>query len=426
MPARRAFAAGAVAVLMTVAAGCGSEEQPVRIGVLADCQGALRSYGDAQLSGAELPFLRRGARLLGTSPSDGVSDIELGGRRVRLVLGCQETGEHAVYIEEARRLLEAEHVDVVQGGSSVVTRDLAHRYPDAVFVSTFWDEQEVTLRRPASNLFRFTPDYAQQEAGLGAYAYNVLGWRRASIVAGDDDPGWAGAAAFTAEFCALGGTVVTTAYTGPSDAVARALTARPDGVAAFLTPFDGQTPILASLAGKLGPRRLLLWGQSLSDPTLLGTLGARLDGVVTTTWLPSSRPSPALGDFQRRWRAAFPAVPGSLAGDPVVIGYHNSMEEILTAIERVRGGDVRSGLRTELERTRLDLPGGRVTLDRNRQAVRDGYLSRIVAHGGKPTLEPVAVVPHVEQTFAGLLSSAPPPGPNTQPCRRGSPPAWAQ
>ena len=73
----------AVAVLMTVAAGCGSEEQPVRIGVLADCQGALRSYGDAQLSGAELPFLRRGARLLGTSPSDGVSDIELGGRRVR-------------------------------------------------------------------------------------------------------------------------------------------------------------------------------------------------------------------------------------------------------------------------------------------------------------------------------------------------------
>ena len=54
-----------------------------------------------------------------------------------------------------------------------MTRDLAHRYPDAVFVSTFWDEQEVTLRRPASNLFRFTPDYAQQEAGLGAYAYHV-------------------------------------------------------------------------------------------------------------------------------------------------------------------------------------------------------------------------------------------------------------
>jgi ABC-type branched-subunit amino acid transport system substrate-binding protein len=360
-----------------------------------------------------------------------VSAIEIGGRRVELVLGCQETGEHLVYIEEARRLLEAEHVDVVMGGSSVVTRDLAHRYPGAVFVSTFWDEQEVTLRRSASNLFRFTPDYAQQEAGLGAYAYHVLGWRRASIVAGDDNPGWAGAAAFTAEFCSLGGTVGATAYHSPyggrPNVVERALAARPDGVAAFLTPLDGQTPILRTLAAKLdGRHRLVLWGQSLLDSGLIGALGARVDGVVTTTWLPSSPPSTALRDFRRRWQAAFPGIPVSLGGDPVVIGYHNSMEAILTALERVHSADVARGLEAELGRIRLDLPGGLVSLDRNRQAVRDEYLSRIVVRGGKPTLEPVAVVPHVEQTFGGLLSSAPPPGPHTQPCRTGSPPPWAQ
>ncbi len=427
MRGRGALVAGAVAVLVTVAAGCGSDEQSVRVGVQADCQGALRGYQDAQLSGAELPFLRRGAHLGGTSPRDGVSAIEIGGRRVELVLGCQEIGEHAVYIEEARRLLEAEHVDVVMGGSSVVTRDLAHRYPDAVFVSTFWDEQEVTLRRPASNLFRFTPDYAQQEAGLGAYAYHVLGWRRASIVAEDGNPGWAGAAAFTAEFCSLGGAVIATAYTGRTDVVARALAARPDGVVTFLTPLDDQVPILRSLAAKLdGPRRLLLWGQSLLDPTVLGTLGARLDGVVSTTWLPSSPPSPALRDFRRRWHAAFPGLPFALGGDPVVIGYHNSMEAILTALESVHSADVRSGLEAELKRDRLGLPGGWVSLDRNRQAVRDGYLSRIVYHGGKVSLQPVRVVPHVEQSFAGLLSSAPPPGPESQPCRRATPPAWAK
>ena len=427
MRGRRALIVGAVGVLAIAAAGCGSNEQPVRIGVLADCQGSLRGFQDAQLSGAELPFLRRGAHLVGTSPREGVSAIEIGARRVELVLGCQETGEHAVYIEEARRLLEAEHADVVMGGSSVVTRDLAHRYPDAVFVSTFWDEQEVTLRRPATNLFRFTPDYAQQEAGLGAYAYHVLGWRRASIVAGNDNPGWAGAAAFTAEFCSLGGTVIATAYTGGADAVTRALAARPDGVATFLIPLDDQVPILRSLAATLGaPRRLLLWGQSLLDPTLLGTLGVRLDGVVSTTWLPSSPPSPALRDFRRRWHAAFPGIPGVLGGDPVVIGYYNSMEAILTALERVHSADLTSGLESELKRVRLDLPGGRVSLDRNRQAVRDGYLSRIVAHGGTQTLEPVRVVPRVEQTFGGLLSSAPAPGPGTQPCRKGSPPAWAQ
>ena len=264
---RHALVVGAVALLGIVAAGCGSDEQPVRIGVLADCQGALRGFEEAQLSGAELPFLRRGAHLVGTSPSDGVSAIEIGGRRIELVLGCQETGEHAVYIEEARRLLEAEHVDVVMGGSSVVTRDLARRYPDAVFVSTFWDEQEVTLRRPATNLYRFTPDYAQQEAGLGAYAY-----QRPRLAPGVDrrrerQSRLGGAAAFTAEFCSLGGTRSSRRRTpdaGRTDVVARALAARPDGVATFLTPLDDPGPILGSLAAKLdGPRRLLLWGQVL-------------------------------------------------------------------------------------------------------------------------------------------------------------------
>jgi branched-chain amino acid transport system substrate-binding protein len=416
--------------LVATAAGCGSSEPTLRIGVLTDCQGALRGVGDAQLSGAELPFLRRGGRLRGTGPSDGVSDVDVAGHRVELVLGCQETGEHAVYIEEARRLLEAEHVDVILGGSSVVTRDLAHRYPEAVFVSTFWDEQEVTLRHPASNLFRFTPDYAQQEAGLGAYAYHVLGWRRASVLAEDANPGWAGAAAFTAEFCSLGGDVVTTAYTSPpTDVVTRALAARPDGVVTFLTPFDDQVPILASLAAKLGSersRRLLLWSQSFLDPTLLGKLGARLDGVVVTTWLPSSRPSPVLLDFRRRWKAAFPGIPGFLADDPAVIGYHNSMEAVISALGRVHSADTRGGLEAELGRMRLDLPGGRVTLDRNRQAVRDGYLSRVVATRSKTTFEPVKVVHRVEQTFSGLLSSAPPPGPGTQPCRKGSSPPWAK
>ena len=178
--------------------------------MLADCQGALRGFEDAQLAGAELPFLRRGAHLLGTSPSGGVSAIDVGGRRVELVRGCQETGEHTVYIEEARRLLEDEHVDVVVGGSSVVTRELARRYPTCRL------RQHVLGRAgdhacggPRPNLFRFSPDYAQREAGLGAYAYHQLGWRRAAVVAGDENPGWGGAAAFTAEFCALGGQVVT-------------------------------------------------------------------------------------------------------------------------------------------------------------------------------------------------------------------------
>ena len=189
--------AGCLAIAASVA-GCSSSGEVVKIGLLTDCQGPFHAYEDAQLSGGELPFLRRGARLAGAGPSGGVTPIEVAGRRVELVRGCQETGEHTQFIEDARRLVETEDVDAVVGGASVVARDLARRYPDVPFVSAFSNEQEVTLRSPARNLFRFSPDYAQDAAGLGAYAYRKLRWRRAAIVAADWSPAWDGAAAFTA------------------------------------------------------------------------------------------------------------------------------------------------------------------------------------------------------------------------------------
>ena len=102
---------------------------------------------------------------------------------------------------------------------------------------------------------------------------------------------------------------------------------------------------------------------------------------------------------------------------------------LLRGIEASDGdlSDGRRRLRAELARVRLDLPSGPALLDRNRQAVRRTYLKRIVGgRGGKRTFELVRVVPGVEQTFAGLLSGAPAPGPGSQPCRKATPPPWAR
>lgn len=429
MRGRHVLAVAMLVPALATLTGCGAETETVRLGVLTDCQGPFRAFEEAQLSGAEVPFLRRGARLAGAGPSSGVTDIEEGGRRIELVRGCQEAGEHTVYVEEARRLVETEKVDVVIGGSSVVARDLARRYPEVAFVSAFWDDQEVTLRRPAPNLFRFTPDYAQQAAGLGAYAYRELGWRRAAVVGGDQPPGWDGAAAFTAEFCALGGRIVRESfrsfYDGRPDVVAQALAARPDGVAAFLTGLDDQSAVVRGLVAGLGdPRRVLVSAATMEDVDMLSRFGPRLAGMVGTTWLSSAEPSSVLRDYRRRYRAAFPGFPPFLADQSWVIGYHNAVEAVLQAVGRA--DDVRGALLSELADLRVPLPGGTVSLDGNRQAVRDGYLARIAVAGGKATLEPVGVVRGVEQTFGGLLSSAPPPGPGSQPCVRSTRIPWAR
>jgi len=100
----------------------------------------------------------------------------------------------------------------------------------------------------------------------------------------------------------------------------------------------------------------------------------------------------------------------------------------LRGLEAAEGdlSDGRQRLREELARLRFDLPSSPVRLDRNRQAVRNVYLKRIGYENGKRAFRLVRVVPDVEQSFGGLLSNAPPPGPGSQPCRKGTPPPWAR
>jgi hypothetical protein len=76
------------AAVITGCSACGGGRQAVRVGVLTDCQGGLSFLYQATLSGAELPLLERGAKLLGDQPSDGVAGITVAGRRVKLLLGC--------------------------------------------------------------------------------------------------------------------------------------------------------------------------------------------------------------------------------------------------------------------------------------------------------------------------------------------------
>jgi branched-chain amino acid transport system substrate-binding protein len=429
------FAPGVVLILVVSAAlGCAGTAHPIRIGVLADCQGPLRGFQDGQLSGAELPFLQRGARLAGKALTDGVTPIKVRGHDVELVQGCVESGEHTVFIEEARRLVEREQVDAIVGGASVVAREVARLYPEVPFVSAFWDEQEVTLRKPASNLYRFTPDQPQMVAGLGAYAYRTLGWRRAAVMAPDQPWGWQPVAGFVAEFCALGGEVVTRSYRDPMQpdpgAAARALARKPDGVAAFLTGFDDPITVLGGLLPKLDnpARQLVLWAPSADDDALRMTLGGKLDGVASTSWLPAGPPSETLREYRALYHRSFPAIPAGFANQYWVMSYYDSVQALLTAIEHVDGdvSDGRSRLREELAHLRIELPDGVVHLNANRQAVRDIPIVRFVADakGTGASLHAVRTVHEVEQSYGGLLSSAPPPSKSSQPCRKATPPPW--
>ena len=409
----------------------------MRIGLLTDCRGLFSGYEETMLAGAELPLLERGAHLTNGKPSGGVSGARVaGGRKLQIVRGCTEVSEFTVLVEEVRRLVETEGVDAVVGPISeadgLVMRDLARKYPEVIFIPVWSGAQELTLRHPAANVYRFDTDEAQDVAGLGSYAYRELGWRRAAVVA-DPFVGWQEEAAFVAEFCALGGNV-TARFSTPTDLgdpkVARALRSA-DGVAALLWGgyFTG-SDFLPALVRTVGSpdARLVAGTYVLEDSNTLVPIAHQPAGVVGGSSIPPADETPAMRRHRAAFSKAFPGLPPSYAETPLLLAFNDAMEGLLRGLDASEGdlSDGRRRLRGELARVRFDLPSSPVHLDRNRQAVRNTYLKRISGGGGKRKFRLVRVVPGVEQTFGGLLSDAPAPGPGSQPCRKATPPPWAR
>ena len=409
--------------------------------MIADCKGFFGAFYNQALAGAELPLIRRGGKLKGPRPSDGLEGASVAGKRVQLLLGCEDYLSAKSTLAEARRLVEQEGANVIVAssgeGDGLLIRDYAKRQPGIVFSATSF-EPETTLQEPAPNLFRFNLDSAQSMAGLGAYAYHVLGWRKV-VTFGEDDPsGWPVVAGFVAEFCSLGGNVAKRLWASSelndwAPVIAQIPSKGVDGVlmASSLQGTRGFFEAYGRLHHDL-LQRVLASGFALifagQGPTTNGRpsgLSSRLLGVVAGYRLPFRSPAPAWVKYLNEFQKTFPGIQGGLD-----VPYYNAMEAVLEALEHVHG-DLSHGerrLMAALHRLQLDAPDGRIRLDANRQAIGPNYLSRVERDGrGQLVIRTFRTVPNVDQTFNGYFSATTPAASRTQPpCKHGNPPPWAR
>ncbi len=423
-------AAVLIAVLCLLVAGCRhAEESTFTIGVIADCAGPFGGFFEPMLAGAQLPLLERGGTSVGRVPSRGVLGPVVGGRRVELLVGCQDT--KALMLDDARRLVERDHVDAVVGPlgptAGLALREYARRHPEVAFVSDPSQAPELTLDDPAPNVFRFSADAAQLVGGLGTYAYRTLGWRTAVTVGTDAPYEWAQVAGFLAEFCALGGRIVDRLWAplyqpDLAPLAPDADQARADGVfvAGGLSAPLGFLQAYARTHADLD-RRLVAVGFVLLDQAVLSQLGARIDGVVGGSSQPFS-PTAGMRRYVRSFTRAFPALPEAAALNLIVLPYYTAVAAVLEALDRAGDG---GSFMDELSSVRLDAPTGPVRLDERRQAVVQAYLASVARRDGRTTYRPVRVVPGIEQTYGGRLTAADPPTRTGPACRAGSPPPWA-
>jgi branched-chain amino acid transport system substrate-binding protein len=342
------------------------------------------------------------------------------GRPVEIVRACSESGEFATLTQVARRLVEREHVAaVVVGGpfsvDGLALRDVARRYPGVTFLAAANGPREVTLQRPAPNVYRVAPDLAQGVAGLATMAYKSLGWRRAALLLDDWVVGWQGETAFVREFCSLGGRVtgrIALAQATPPKKVLARIPRAADGVVVLGSSMSVTPDLLGALARR-GAGTLLLGPDVTGSPGLIRNVPG-LAGVLGASYTPDS---PAFQAYLRAYAKAYPGAGRWEPRDELVIGYRNAVEAILQAFERVRGDQARLG--AQLARLDTKLLGVPVRMDANRQAVVSSSLVRLGAPSasGMPSFAAAGSVAGVDQSVGGLVPAGYEPSSAGQRCR---------
>jgi branched-chain amino acid transport system substrate-binding protein len=413
------------------------EAAPIKIGHLSNCEGPFGPFYGQTVAGFLLPFVDRGATVNDAAdPVAGVSNAVIAGHPIEMVYGCSDaTPEKA--LEEAKRLVEQEGVNVLvgplSGSEGIAVANYSKEFPDVTFVNGTSGAQDTTLKVQSPNFFRFNTDGAQWTAGLGAYAYNVLGWRKVATLADDYDFPYTQVAGFVAEFCSLGGQVEPRLWPALGEEDYSSFIAQiPEDVDGFFLGVGGTGTVAfvnqyAQLVGNLADD--IMGGIFMTDPIIQQELGDRIVGVVTAGPTAGDSQDPKYLDFVGRLDAAWTDY-GVNAPSVFTFNNFNNTEAVLQAIEAVGGYDDPAAVQAALAGVVLDTPFGPISLDENRAAIGNNFLQQLKDDDGDGVIEVVtiATAEQVDQTFGGVFSSDPAVSPTpdrTNPeCVAGTPGPW--
>jgi branched-chain amino acid transport system substrate-binding protein len=456
---RKWLALASSCLALGVVAGCGSSDKgsdsaakndssssssggTIKVAFLSDCEGAFGSFFEPTAAGFNQAFINgAGAKAAGSKPTDGIDGATIGGKKIEVVgYGCaNDTADKA--IEETRRLMEQENADILvgplSGDEGIAVANYAKEHPDKTFVNGIAGAQDSTLKVGAPNFYRYHPDGAQWSAGLGDYAYNKLGWKKAAIIGDDYSFPYTSLAGFVAEYCAVGGNVAKRIWAPlgekdyssyisqiPKDVDGLYVGIGGSGLVSFIKQYEQQR-------GKVDTEHMMgnvFW----DDPLVLKEVGKSLVGGTTSAMTAADDNSPEVKKYTDNLKASYGDEIAATGPSVFTYGYFTAGTALVKALKAVNGDIAdQKKLQDALASTSLsgdEAPWGDVTLDDNHQAISDIYVKKIVADktgDGVPDVQTFERIPKVDQTFGGTFSAdTPAPDRNNPKCTKGTPPPW--
>ena len=343
-----------------------AQDGAIKIGLLATFEGAFTVLGEDGERGAMTAVNEFGG--------------EVAGHEIEIIRGSSDSAVRA-----ARKLVEQDGVKVLvgplSGDEGIAVKDYAKTQPDVTFINGSSAAQDTTFRDPAENFFRFSTDGAQWMAGLGTYVYNEKGYQSVATVAEDYSFPYTQVFGFMAEFCNAGGTVPSKSWVpiGNKD-YSSVIAAIPDDVDAIYVALGGADAVnFLSQYQQAGGEAPLIGGSITVDQTVLTSEGRLRDILIGT---PAAGPTADTNDSEawlsfvdeyKNTDGAFPS-PSLFAH-----GYYIGMKAALLALEET-GGNLSdpAAYREALANLEFETPTGKVSLDENRNAIADIYLTEVV------------------------------------------------
>ncbi len=410
--------------------------ESVKLGILGECEGPFGGFNEDTVAGVALALTNfAGATVTSkTSALDGWEGAEINGTPIELVgVGCGDDTPDTI-LGEIRQLVEQEGANIVigplSGDEGIAVAEYAKANPELTVLSGIAGSQEPTLQVQAPNYFRFHGDGAMWNAGMGDILHNQQGWDTVAVIADDYSFGHTSAAGFIADFCGVGGDVVSRVFPplGTTDysSFIQQLP-DPDEVDGYFWVVGG-TGTQAALEAFVNAKGDLTGeqhaGNLFFNPALAQALGTDIAGAYVGGFavLPGDIKTPEIEEYLATADATWDTLksgvsggedgaPSAAAGFGFMYGYYSAGVALAQALEETGGDASPDVLQPALAELELDLPYGKISLDENRSGIVDVGLSQLVEEDGEIVQKAVAIIPGVDQSFGGTFSTeTPPPG----------------
>jgi len=366
-------------------------EDTAKIGLLMTLEGAFTVLGEDSQRGA----------MTAVDEANGI----VAGKKIEIVKGSSDASPDSA-VRAARKLVEQDGVKVLvgplSGDEGLAIKDYAKTKPDVTFINGTSAAQDTTLRNPAPNFFRFSTDGAQWMAGLGTYVYKDKGYKKVATVAEDYSFPYTQVFGFMAEFCKAGGHVPSKSWVpiGNKD-FSSVIAALPDDIDAIYVALGGADAVnFLTQYQQAGGKAPLIGGSITIDQTVLTTKGKIHDVVVGT---PAAGPT-ADDNQSPQWQAfvaAYRKQPGAFPVPSLFAhGYYINMKAALLGLGQADVSDGGAKLRATLSKLSFETPTGKVSLDDNRNAIADIFLTEVTkGPDGNLYNKLIKVVSQVNQTL---------------------------